>query len=60
MNRPSPRHGYRWEYHEGCDCASCPWKGACLGEDHEHWRQVSVSQSSVDRLAKSDETARFP
>lgn len=37
---PKARPGYRWEWREGCDCKTCPWKGNCLGETREHWREV--------------------
>jgi hypothetical protein len=44
--RPSPdrpprkRRGFRWEFREGCQCKTCPWKGNCLGETWPHWREI--------------------
>lgn len=35
-----PLPGYEWQFREGCDCKSCPWKGHCRGEDYTHWREV--------------------
>ena len=43
----APRSGYRWEFREGCQCASCPWKGDCQGEDWPHWVQVALSDFSL-------------
>lgn len=44
---PKARPGYRWEWREGCRCASCPWKGNCLGETWEHWREVAEPSNVV-------------
>ena len=43
---PRKRPGFRWEWREGCDCKSCPWKGACKGEDTPHWREVKDNAAS--------------
>ena len=41
MKQPLKRRlGYHWEYREGCQCKSCPWKGNCLGENRSHWIEV--------------------
>lgn len=37
---PPLRPGFRWEYREGCRCATCPWKGNCLGETRPRWIEV--------------------
>lgn len=40
---PKKRPGFRWEYREGCQCQSCPWKGNCRGEDTPHWIEIKES-----------------
>lgn len=37
---PKKRPGFRWEYRESCRCESCPWKGACKGEETPHWIEI--------------------
>jgi hypothetical protein len=40
-SKPPPKHpGFRWEYREGCQCKTCPWKGHCRGEDTPHWIEI--------------------
>ncbi len=39
-SKPKDRPGFEWQYHEGCNCKACPWKGHCRGEDWPHWKEA--------------------
>jgi len=47
---PAKRRGFRWEFREGCQCKTCPWKGNCLGETRPHW--IEVKEEDDERSGK--------
>lgn len=40
--KPKDHAGFAVEFHEGCRCPICPWKGKCSGENTPHWKARKV------------------
>src|SRR5882757_2060968 len=47
--KPKDRLGFRYEYHEGCECLSCPWGNNCIGRTWPHWKEKNI-MNEYERL----------